>query len=132
MPSRQGHRSDRRPKRRQASSPRRLKCATIGGLYCKEAWKAITKMLAISPPEAELARRVLECQTHGEIARALGVSRSTVSSRKRCLYEKLQVTCGVRLVSKFFATYMAWTKHFSSFPAGCPGPKRIKLERIKS
>jgi len=100
-------------------------CSAVCGLFCEEAWNGVVKVLSLSPRQAELARRVLAEQSDDEIARALDLPRNSISSHVQCLSEKLQVNNSVRLLTKLFGTYLAWSAQ-SSLPAGCPRRRWIE------
>ena len=92
-------------------------CCNAQNLFCDAAWAGICDKLALSARQASIARYVVADRSDAAIAKALGVSWSTVQTHMDRLHKKLDVHSRVELVSRIVAAYLTWRTE-SPPPAG--------------
>ena len=105
------------------------KCSPEHGVFCDEAWAAITKRLGLPPRQAEVARCVVAGQDNKEIARVLVLSRETVHTYVHRLFARLDIQSRVELTTLAWDAYHAWCRD-SRPPQRCP--RRGTLTRFES
>lgn len=83
-------------------------CCNAQNLFCDAAWAGIRDKLGLSARQASIARYVVADECDAAIARALGVSWSTVQTHMDRLHKKLDVHSRVELVGRIVAAYLTW------------------------
>jgi len=96
-------RSARRP------TSRRPIVAAADSLLTAETWVIISRALALSGREAEIARLILRDDSECVIADHLGISSHTVHTHVERLFRKLNVSSRCQVVVRIFYAYLRLT-----------------------
>ena len=93
--------------------------ASSPALLSKDAWTKIARALELSPRKLQVCRGIFEDLKQSAIASNLGISRDTVHSYCRQVFEQLAVrSCGclrLRIIEEFFALILS-----GKLPPICP------------
>ena len=100
-------------------------CGIAPYLFCDTAWAGIRDKLGLSVRQASIVRYVVADECDAAIARALGLSRSTVHTHMDRLHKKLDVHTRVELVGRIVAAYLTWRTE-SPPPPGCRLSSRLE------
>lgn len=75
-------------------------------LLTAETWVIISRALALSGREAEIARLILDDDSERAIADTLGISSHTVHTHVERLFRKLNVSSRCQVVVRIFQAYL--------------------------
>jgi DNA-binding NarL/FixJ family response regulator len=80
-------------------------------IFMTASWTAVCVALRLTPREAEIARGLLAGATESMVAASLGLSRHTVHTHVRRLYQKLQAGNRAEFCSAVFSAYVRRILH---------------------
>jgi len=83
-------------------------CCNTENLFCDAAWAGICDKLGLSARQVSIARYIVADRSDAAIAKALGVSWSTVQTHMDRLHKKLDVHSRVEFVGRIVAAYLMW------------------------
>lgn len=86
-----------------------INASSLEPFITDRAWEMLADRLALSPREAQIARRVFADDKELAIAQTLGISPHTVRTHMERLYRKLNVQSRVDLVTTIIGSFLTMT-----------------------
>ena len=86
-----------------------INASSLEPFITEQAWTMLIERLALSPREAEIARRVFTDDKELAIAMSLDISPHTVRTHMERLYRKLDVRSRVELVTRLTGCFLMMT-----------------------
>jgi DNA-binding CsgD family transcriptional regulator len=93
-------------------------------LFCEDGWKGLSQELALSKREVEIIQCLMLDDDEGETATFLGISRHSVHTHLKRLYEKLHVKSRMALITLLVDAHLTWLCEASP-PPGCRLNRRL-------